>query len=134
VVDDAAAGAPGAGRDRRGGDTSVLDSDAWFAPGQMKGVTQADGPEAVGSVPANRDVPAEFDDNPTRRCDVLGDQVSDQRLRARSEVEPTARSEGDGMFAKIERHRVGAEGGNGRGSFDVATILEFVVVDLVAER
>ena len=88
---------------------------------------------ALSAASAYGDVAADFNDDPAARGDVVGDDVGDEGLRRRPEVESAPRAEGRGVFAEVEHDGVDATGRNGCVGRYVAASTELVEVDVVAE-
>jgi len=80
----------------------VAKGDAWLVPVENERVAHGDRPGPLRSFAANGDVTAEFDDHSTGRRDVIGDEVHDERLGTRSEVELTGRVQRDGVLVEVE--------------------------------
>ena len=105
--------------------------DARLVTREDERVAHADRPRTLRSLAAHGDVTAEFDDDTAARCDVIGDEVDDERLGTRAEVELTRRVQSHGVGVEVEVDRGRSERRHGRAFGDV--VGEFIEVPVVAE-
>jgi hypothetical protein len=111
----------------------VGDADARLEPGDDQGVAHADRPWTRGPATVDRDVAAEFDQYAAARGDVASDEIHDERLGARAQVDLTPGSETRPTFLEVQSDRAGPEARDGLARRSIRTVRELGKVHVVPE-